>query len=502
MAIVMLELNRTVESRRKREQQQSPRAGAASMNEPSPDDYGYWEHDEKSDTLKIRAGDEDMHSLLKAYADMIGRDLKTVAPHIEKRYSMLNLTPRQFSTIFEEDGGEEEDDVDEEEGEGDEESKTFGQAAAEFVRKGAEETKQKGQEQLDRAKHRRRSIMKGKEERDHDQFEDLTDALYRQGVGNRNLRTSLAQSMGTKQREFTNEELHAFVQKAVDSRVYGKLDFLAGLFKEGTVSKFMAESESRIVWMNDWYPLKDLTYCIAVNPQMKRVLVVFRGAITTEDWSRAVESRNFLDVRNPIDEDYEGKSDLINVARGFYEYLFRIRKDTKTKKYDEIANLAYKYAKERIGDDFTLVVNGHSLGGALSTLFSFYASTDDRFTANGPVKCFNFGAPYVGGRDFARAFQHQEQRQLLMYARFFNSNDIGKLLLPIPCLSVRRGDMDLRHHSSPSLVAHLPPNMQVTKVSSLLSSQVEVCVVLLTLRRCLPSLIQRTVESFDQLALE
>lgn len=143
--------------------------------------------------------------------------------------------------------------------------------------------------------------------------------------------------------------------------------------------------------MNDWYPLKDLTYCIAVNEDMKRVLVVFRGAITSTDWSRAVQSRNFCDVANPIEEDYEGKTDTINMAIGFYQYLFRIRKDTGTKKYDEIANLAYKYGKERIGEEFQLVVNGHSLGGALSTVFSFFASADDRFTKMGPVKCFNFG---------------------------------------------------------------------------------------------------------------
>jgi hypothetical protein len=51
--------------------------------------------------------------------------------------------------------------------------------------------------------------------------------------------------------------------------------------------------------------------------------------------------------------------------------------------------------------------------------------TDKRFTQSGPVKCFNFGSPYVGGRKFLRAFHHQERQHLLMYARFFNHNDIG-----------------------------------------------------------------------------
>ena len=116
------------------------------------------------------------------------------------------------------------------------------------------------------------------------------------------------------------------------------------------------------------------------------MLVVFRGAITRQDWSRAVESRNFSRVQNPITEEYEDKTDTINVSAGFYQYLFRVRKDTGTTKYDEITHMACAYGKARIGDKFHLVVTGHSLGGALSTVFSFFASTDGRFTRNGPAE--------------------------------------------------------------------------------------------------------------------
>lgn len=172
--------------------------------------------------------------------------------------------------------------------------------------------------------------------------------------------------------------------------------------------------------------MKDLTYAIAVDKEKRRVLVVFRGAITRQDWSRGFESRNFNDVQNPIGEDYKDRTDFIDVSSGFYQYLFRVRKDTETTKYDEIANMALEYGQERIGDNFHLVVTGHSLGGALSTVFSFFASADERFTRNGPVKCFNFGSPYVGGRRFLMAFHHQEECQLLQYARFFNHNDVGE----------------------------------------------------------------------------
>lgn len=442
MAVVMIELTKTVGARRQREEQrESGLPNEESSAEQEEEALKDWELDPKTGTLKIRADGDDMHSLLLAYAELIGCDLKTTPTHIEKRRSLLNLNNPQdlqadLEAIREEGEGEEEGDSDdngdmEEGGEDDGagNNEPLGQQAAQAAGKFAEETKEKVQKPLRRAEAKRKSLMRGDQARANAHFGELTDALYKQGVGSRSLRTSLAQSLGSTQRRrttFKPEELTDFVEKAVRSRVYGKLDFLADFFKDGTVSKFMAESKSRVVWMNDWYPLKDLTYAIAVNPEIRRVLVVFRGAITSEDWSRAVQSRNFIEVPNPIGEDYEGKSDTINMAVGFYQYLFRVRKDTGTKKYDEIANLAYKYGRERIGDDFELVLNGHSLGGALSTVFAFYASADERFTRNGPVKCFNFGAPYVGGNRFVSAFLHQERRQLLMFARFFNHNDIGK----------------------------------------------------------------------------
>ena len=74
----------------------------------------------------------------------------------------------------------------------------------------------------------------------------------------------------------------------------------------------MAESPSRIVWMNDWYPLKDLTYAIAVDQALKRVLVVFRGAITKADW-KAVTTFSKTSVPNPVTEYYEGRSPHIKV---------------------------------------------------------------------------------------------------------------------------------------------------------------------------------------------
>lgn len=242
----------------------------------------------------------------------------------------------------------------------------------------------------------------------------------------------------SSERVMSEKELLDFMTKCIESREPDRLDFMSDFFRENTVSWTMVKSKTRIVWLQDWFPIKDPVYGIAVDKEKKRVLVVFRGAITRPDWGHAFDHA-LTHTRNPVKGDYKGKTNTIKLHRGFYRYLLRTRKDTMTRKYDEIANKVYEYGSKMIGDDFTVTVNGYSLGGALSMLFGFYSSTDERFTKNGPVKIFTYGAPYMGGHTFADAFRHQEKSGKVQCARFYNNNDI---------------------------VAHLPVNVKITKRGS------------------------------------
>lgn len=128
--------------------------------------------------------------------------------------------------------------------------------------------------------------------------------------------------------------------------------------------------------------------------------------------------------KNPIKEDYPNKTREIEVHKGFAEYLFMKRDDTGKTKYDEIAERAYEYGKELGDGGFSLYVTGHSLGGSLSQLFGFRASTDHRFaqTVN-PVRVFSFASPIPGHISFAHAFQHQEKARKLQHLRILNDND-------------------------------------------------------------------------------
>lgn len=445
MAVLIIELKKTVEARRAEEERKRAEGmvfpGAKRAEKEFKDDeFLYFEPDKKGN-LKIRANEADMHSLLKAYADMIGEDLKADVPHITRRVSMLYSSetsstqqPYQWpfsrlSNIVE--TGEDED----------EESQN-GQAANDSgggqttTARIARDAMQLAQTPRERVEALRQSILANpllvdEETRTNAEFGEVTDALFAHGAEKGSFRVNQGSGENIQQQNLTKEELLSLMEKAVESREFRRLDFLADFFRDGSVSKLMAESSARVVWMNDWYPLKDLTYAIAVDKDKRRVLVVFRGAITKQDWARAVESRNLKNVENPIDEDYDDKSSTVDICSGFYQYLFRVRKDTGTTKYDEITNMVCEYGKERIGEKFHLVLTGHSLGGALSTVFSFFASADERFTRHGPVKCFNFGSPYVGGLKFQTAFHHQERQHKLIYARLFNHNDIGKGKQPL-----------------------------------------------------------------------
>ena len=138
-------------------------------------------------------------------------------------------------------------------------------------------------------------------------------------------------------RILSENELLDFMTKCIESRSVSSLDFMTEFFRDNTISQTMVKSKAQVVWLQDWYPIKDCLYAISVDKKKKRVLVVFRGATTRADWSHGFDAA-MKKGHNPVKEEYEGKKPFIRYHRGFYTYLLRMRKDTQTRKYDEIAN--------------------------------------------------------------------------------------------------------------------------------------------------------------------
>jgi len=185
--------------------------------------------------------------------------------------------------------------------------------------------------------------------------------------------------------------------------------------------KELFANQTKIVWTNDRKNNVELVYTIVAHEHTKRITVAFRGTVDLKDWFQNLDLSTSL-LPNPIQEDYEGKEDTVEIRKGFWRFLLRPRADNGRSKYDEIADKVHEYGR-RLGEDFQLEATGHSLGGVLATLFGFYASTDERFNRHHRVEVRTFGSPIPGKVSFAAAFRHQEDAGRLSHARFVMARD-------------------------------------------------------------------------------
>jgi pimeloyl-ACP methyl ester carboxylesterase len=220
---------------------------------------------------------------------------------------------------------------------------------------------------------------------------------------------------------YSKDELREQLVQAIEDRDFSRLGFMKEFFKEGSLARSLVESDVEMMWLNDWYNHAECTYGIAVDREKKQVLLSFRGAFTKADWTHAKDIK-FTSTGNPVEDSYPGRPNTIKLHSGFHKYLFRIRKDTSTTKYDEIAEKLALYC-DQLGEGAKVIVTGHSLGAALTTVFSLYASTDERFTRSSALEAVPFGGPYVGGYTFADAVRYQENQGKLRIARFHNAKD-------------------------------------------------------------------------------
>jgi Lipase (class 3) len=151
------------------------------------------------------------------------------------------------------------------------------------------------------------------------------------------------------------------------------------------------------------------------------IKVVFRGSVTVRDWVADGDSI-FATVPNPLaNEDcLIRQSKFVSIHRGFHTYLFAKPSPDRPSKYetiiDHLKSLLDSYRGYRVR------VCGHSLGGALSTVFAFQAACDNALPR--PLLCCTFASPRVGNLDFARAFQECEVSGKLRCIRVVNDKDV------------------------------------------------------------------------------
>jgi predicted lipase len=169
-----------------------------------------------------------------------------------------------------------------------------------------------------------------------------------------------------------------------------------------------------------------LTYGITVNHEFQRVAVVFRGSTALNDWitNVQVDDTDFeLPGPNATTHTNYGK-----VHEGFYKYLYgdTAGPDGRTiSKAEEIMGKLHELFQKY--PDYKLWVTGHSLGGALSTLFAFRAAIDAGIP-NKPVMNVSFASPFVGDHKFQREFQNLEKTNVIRHLRISNEDDVVPLI--------------------------------------------------------------------------
>lgn len=162
----------------------------------------------------------------------------------------------------------------------------------------------------------------------------------------------------------------------------------------------------------------EMVYGISVDGIEERVMVIFRGSRTPADWA-ANKKFNGLVVPNPLKDltQFANDSSLpeeVCIHEGFHEYLHK-KDGTDSGIFETLMPILAKHPT------YSLWVTGHSLGGALASLFAVSAACRDDIPK--PVKCITHAQPLVGDVRLLQSVRRLEESNNLLLLRTRNCED-------------------------------------------------------------------------------
>ena len=172
-----------------------------------------------------------------------------------------------------------------------------------------------------------------------------------------------------------NQELQNYLyenhnSETMDETSKKSLHFLSRVSPLGKVELFESNN------------ITDLQVGVTRSDLNKRICVVFRGSQSNIDWKYNLMTRKKF--------FYTGKKRKVGIHSGFYQHL---HKGTSSEKIDNtIINLVKKYP------DYEIYITGHSLGGALCTLYGYELSQKIK----NKVNVISFASPRLGNKSFKK----------------------------------------------------------------------------------------------------
>mmetsp|Transcript_14741 Transcript_14741/g.17159 ORF Transcript_14741/g.17159 Transcript_14741/m.17159 type:complete len:465 (-) Transcript_14741:1718-3112(-) len=178
------------------------------------------------------------------------------------------------------------------------------------------------------------------------------------------------------------------------------------------------------------YESKELVFMITKDRVDKRINLCFRGTALDNGFevlaSHLITDLSISKEKVEVPDSLKGEleqGDFVLLHEGFYKNLFKetvtTDDDEGTTKYEEILSVIKSLLLQH--PDYKLYVTGHSMGGALATICSFFLASEPDIV--GPVTCIAYSAPRVGDRQFLAATQHLEKMGELRIIRVNPDND-------------------------------------------------------------------------------
>jgi len=195
-------------------------------------------------------------------------------------------------------------------------------------------------------------------------------------------------------------------ESSIDVNFKGFLDRIINTYTDSESLSFLRKSSLCDIQNNNdnielcefiTEPETDIQAGIILNHSKKQLCVVFRGSESMKDWYHDFQiSKRIL-------------HDNIKVHCGFYNQLH----DTSVcdKMINQVKSILATYT------DYHVYITGHSLGGALCTLFGYLLSHE----IDNHVNVVSFASPRVGNSYWKTSF---EEKSNLSHYRITNNRDI------------------------------------------------------------------------------